>query len=70
MCSSSGKNGRRMNNLCLHYGITQFLPPELDEAGKLVLLEAMQKTALVGERFFTPIPSPTPPPRGISVISR
>ena len=28
------------------------LPPELDEAGKLVLLEAMQKTALVESAFW------------------
>ena len=33
------------------------LPPELDEAGKLVLLEAMQKTALVGERFLADVQS-------------
>lgn len=31
------------------------LPPELDEAGKLVLLEAMQRTALVGERFLADV---------------
>ena len=33
------------------------LPPELDEARKLALLEAMQKTALVGERFLADVQS-------------